>query len=68
MTLADSPKPVGCRGCVYYHSEGLEGYDYWWPSCSKAGNERLRNLKSFPFKTHRPCFDGDFSAYAEETT
>jgi len=47
--------PSSCRQCKFYSHDGLEGYDYFWPACDK--DSRLGNLKSFPFKTERPCFE-----------
>jgi hypothetical protein len=59
---------VGCRECFYYVSEGSEGQDYWWPSCGKPGNERLKNLRSFPFKTTRPCFESLAEVIEDESS
>lgn len=51
---------MACRKCQYYGCEGIEGRDYWWPECRRPENSRLSNLKSFPFKTKRPCFQLSF--------
>jgi len=51
-----------CSQCTYYSEEhdGEYGEIFCGSSCSKPGNERYANLKSFPFKNEQPCFVEEF--------
>lgn len=64
MAIRKKKRPVkephlnSCHYCRNRHtdSEGEMGYTYYsFDYCSK--NEAFQNLKSFPFKTERKCFE-----------
>lgn len=52
-----------CTECVHYvesYASYEEGGYLEELGCEKPGNERFGNLKSFPFKNRRSCFQIEF--------